>query len=147
MYVYAPVEYFMLTEYERISQTKNRVAYITLANIEKMTIHSNNPMFKTTRFRHSIIAFKRYGFYPREKAKWCLRDALNYAINNNDAIYRTLKESAGYPTPSFLFYAYASEIPFDKDVYIKLHSFSKLNEIIICHIKHIFLIVHSIFTQ
>ena len=95
MYVYAPVEYFMLTEYERIYQTKNRVAYITLANIEKMTIHSNNPMFKTTRFRHSIIAFKRYGFYPREKAKWCLRDALNYAINNNDAIYRTLKESAG----------------------------------------------------
>lgn len=50
--------------------------------IESIAINSDNPVFKTARFRRALIAYKRFGTHPLRKTGWTLRDAVYYARNS-----------------------------------------------------------------
>ncbi len=50
--------------------------------IESMALNSDNPAFKTARFRRALIAYRRFGMKPLRPTGWSLRDAVYFARNS-----------------------------------------------------------------
>lgn len=47
--------------------------------LETLAYNSNNPIFRTSRFRHAMIEYRRFGNRVTEKAGWSRRDAVYFA--------------------------------------------------------------------
>ena len=72
----APLEYSII--YESMNPDKRRYCdvRIIMRSIEAIALASDNPAFRTSDFRIALIEFKRFGFVPKSKKKWCVRDAV-----------------------------------------------------------------------
>lgn len=90
MYVYGPVEYYMLQKYILNMRKVNREE-VTADHIELIAIHTGNKAFRTVMFRKALIAYREYGMYPPKKAHWTVRDALYYA-RYSGLVHKELKE-------------------------------------------------------
>ena len=92
MFVYTPIEYYMLLEFiVNYQQINKKSPLITPAQIELLALHTDHPAFKTVTFRKTLVEYKKYGMYPPKKADWTIREALHYA-RNSYMTYKELKE-------------------------------------------------------
>ena len=82
LYVYAPIQYNLLMEYSKAIKQVQKRQCINYNMIESIAINSDNPAFKTARFRRALIAYRRFGTRPLRKTGWTLKDALYYARNS-----------------------------------------------------------------
>lgn len=82
LYVYAPIQYYLLMEYCKAIKQVERGQRIKYNIIEAIAINSDNAAFKTARFRRALIAYRRFGTRPLRKTGWSLKDAVYYAKNS-----------------------------------------------------------------
>lgn len=79
-------------EYSRTVARSERGISINHNTIEAIALNSDNPVFKTARFRRALITYRRFGMRPLEKAVWSLKDALYYA-RHSYYIHEEIKRS------------------------------------------------------
>lgn len=94
LYVYAPVQYCLLMEWQRAATGWQRSQRISYYSIEAIAAASSNPLFRLSKFRRAMIAYRRFGLRPEKKAEWTLRDAVYYA-KNSYRIHETFKRCSG----------------------------------------------------
>ncbi len=80
--VYAPIQYLLLMEYREIVKQVDRTRPISCEVVETIALNSDNPAFKSARFRRALIAYRRFGLKPLRPTGWTLKDALYYARNS-----------------------------------------------------------------
>lgn len=69
-------------EYSKAVNQLERGKRIKHNVIEIIALNSDNPAFKTARFRRALIAYRRFGTRPLRKTGWTLKDAIYYARNS-----------------------------------------------------------------
>ncbi len=69
-------------EYSKAIKQVQKRQCINYNMIESIAINSDNPAFKTARFRRALIAYRRFGTRPLRKTGWTLKDAIYYARNS-----------------------------------------------------------------
>lgn len=66
-------------EYSKALKQIGRAGHIGYNVIETIALNTNNPAFKTARFRRSLIAYRRFGLRPLRPTGWTLKDAVYFA--------------------------------------------------------------------
>lgn len=90
LYVYAPLQYCLLMEYYQAMKMVGRHQGISYNIIETIALHSDNPAFRTARFRRALIAYRRFGLKPLRPTGWTLKDACYFA-RNSFHVYEAIK--------------------------------------------------------
>ena len=70
-------------EDRNIIKTADRSRTISHQVIETIALNSENPAFKTARFRRALISYRRFGLKPLRPTGWTLKDAVYYARNSH----------------------------------------------------------------
>lgn len=71
-----PVEYDIICKSCDINRRSTwNVKKITQL-IESIAYISDNPVFRTPKFRVTLIEFKKYGFSPQKAERWSVKDVL-----------------------------------------------------------------------
>lgn len=66
-------------EYCKVLKQIGRAGHIGYNVIETIALNTDNPAFKTARFRRSLIAYRRFGLRPLRPTGWTLKDAVYFA--------------------------------------------------------------------
>jgi hypothetical protein len=74
--VHAPLEYQMICDAVNPDNLKRWNTGIVVRTVETIAYGSDNPVFRTAEYRVALIDFRRFGFYSKNKRKWCIRDAV-----------------------------------------------------------------------
>lgn len=91
LYVYAPIEFYLLMEWRNALRVGRRGMRITYNQIETLSMCSDNPVFRSAGFRRALISFRRFGLRPKRKNIWTLTDAVYYAKYSR-ATHEMIKE-------------------------------------------------------
>lgn len=94
MLIYAPVEYNLFKAYLMAFRTWRPRRHVIANLIEQIALNSENKAFRSIRFRHALMSFRRYGCKPRKKTHWCVKDAVYYARHSH-RIHQSLKHCVG----------------------------------------------------
>lgn len=70
-------------EYRNAIKLIDRSRVVSYQVIETIALNSDNPAFKTARFRRALIAYRRFGLKPLRPTGWTLKDAVYYARNSH----------------------------------------------------------------
>lgn len=92
--IYAPIEYTFLIEYHKATKLIDKYRPISYQAIETIAYNSDNPAFKSVRFRKAMIDYRRFGLQHRKKVKWTISDAVYYAKNTYQVL-ELMKQCTG----------------------------------------------------
>lgn len=91
MYVFTPLEYYLIKGYNTILRGGYGGTQYRATIIDIIALNSENPAFKTLRFRKALIEYRRFGLRSDNKAEWNLDDVLYFA-KHSYGIHKRMKK-------------------------------------------------------
>lgn len=81
LYVYAPLQYYLVEQFCKLAQNKRNYdgEYLRARMIETIAMQSDNPTFRTARFRRALIDYRRNGHKPQRPHGWYEKDIMVFA--------------------------------------------------------------------